>query len=80
MTALIILLILAYIPAHIAEKKGRSFTLWYIYAVALWIVAMIHCLIISDNNKINCPFCQKSISKKALICPYCHSDLGKFHS
>ena len=54
---LIELLIIALIPAYIAKRKGRNFKRWYIYAVLLWIVAMIHSLLLSDHSGIKCPSC-----------------------
>lgn len=38
---IIVLLLIALIPASIASKKGKSFGLWYVYGVCLWIVGSI---------------------------------------
>lgn len=50
MYLLIILLLIAIIPAKIASDKGHSFVLWYIYGVLLWIVAFIHALCLNDES------------------------------
>lgn len=41
--------LLALLPALIAQSKGRSFLRWYIYCVLLFIVALLHSLIIKDK-------------------------------
>lgn len=40
-----ILLILSVIPATLAKNKGKSWLLWYVYAVILWPVSFIHVLL-----------------------------------
>lgn len=47
------LLIMALIPAFIAKNKGKSFGTWYIYGVALWIVALIHAITLKDESNEN---------------------------
>ena len=46
MEILVAALFLGLIPAAIASSKGRSFGLWYLYGVALFIVALIHSLVL----------------------------------
>lgn len=48
MEVLLICLVIGLIPAFIASSKGRSFFLWYIYGVALFIIAFIHSLVIKS--------------------------------
>lgn len=48
---IIVLLLIALIPASIASKKGKSFGLWYVYGVCLWIVALIHSLVLPDESQ-----------------------------
>ena len=43
--------ILAFIPASIANKKGRSFGAWWLYGWLLFIVALIHALCLPDVNE-----------------------------
>lgn len=73
--ALIIFIGLACIPAFIAEKKGRSFALWFVYGFLLFIVALIHSLMIEPNEYApgmkKCSECQKIISNEARVCSFC---------
>lgn len=43
-TALIFLAILALIPAALAAAHGRSFGTWWVYALFLWPIALVHSL------------------------------------
>lgn len=42
-------LLLGLIPAFIAKKKGRKFMLWWIYGTCLFLIALIHSLVISEQ-------------------------------
>lgn len=79
-------LVLGLIPAFIASLKGRNFILWYIYGVLLFIIALIHSLIISKDEKTiaeekraqgytECPFCKEYVKPGALVCPHCQRDI-----
>jgi hypothetical protein len=83
---IILLFLLALIPAFIASNKGRSFILWYIYGVALLIVAIPHSLIISKtqiqkdkelsaSGYTECPFCKEPVKVGAIVCPHCRREL-----
>ena len=50
MEILIVAALIGLIPAFIAQKKGRSFGLWWIYGAALFIVALPHALIMSASE------------------------------
>ena len=46
----VVLALLALIPAKIAAGKGRSFAIWYVFGLLLWIVALVAALIIKDER------------------------------
>ncbi|WP_146104945.1 zinc ribbon domain-containing protein [Veillonella sp. T34266-5] len=79
----IILGIIAMIPAIIANNKGRSFWGWLIYGNFLWIIALIHSIVLTDNDNAmkknsdlkKCPFCGEFIRQEAVKCRYCQSEL-----
>ncbi len=66
------LLVIALIPASIAQKKGRSFILWYIFGVCLWFVAVVAALVVSDKNN-RCKECLSVIDERAKTCPNCRT-------
>lgn len=43
------MIIVGWIPALIAHRKGRNFFLWWIYGGALFIIALIHSLLITTH-------------------------------
>jgi hypothetical protein len=70
-----VLLIIAMIPAAIAHSKGRSFMGWWLYGMALWIIALPHS-IMAKNLKEARAEAQRQQDYKAQIdssktCPKC---------
>ncbi|WP_127011201.1 hypothetical protein [Veillonella sp. CHU594] len=77
-----ILSIILLLPANIAHRKGKSFSLFAIYGILLWIVAIIHSIMMSSNKvkaepdkyKV-CPYCGETVLKVAKKCKHCHEML-----
>lgn len=53
----------------IAKYKGRSFFLWFLYALVLNVIAFIHVLCVRKMKK--CPMCMEDIDADAKICSHC---------
>lgn len=51
MEILLIAAVIGVIPAFIAQSKGRNFLLWYVYGVALFIIALIHSLLLKAPDR-----------------------------
>jgi hypothetical protein len=45
-----IMLVIGWIPALIAKKKGHNFFLWWVYGGALFVIALIHALLIKPRE------------------------------
>ncbi|MDC9599036.1 zinc ribbon domain-containing protein, partial [Xenorhabdus anantnagensis] len=86
MDFLLAAVILGLIPALIANSKGRSFILWWIYGFALFIIALVHSILINKNiagverkqmkeGLVKCPYCAEMIKEEAIRCKHCGSDV-----
>jgi predicted amidophosphoribosyltransferase len=71
---MVLLALIALIPAKIAAKKGHSFWLWYAFAIAFWIVALPAALIVKDTRP-TCPYCAEPVRAEASVCPHCHREM-----
>lgn len=68
---LIIVILLGLIPAAIAQRKGESFVVWWIYGALLFIVALPHALL----KKPNVPALEANAAKSGMKkCPYLCGD------
>lgn len=85
---LIVSVFLGLIPAFIAQSKGRPFLLWYIYGIALFIVALIHSIVIQKSEEkknddlksqgyTECPFCKELVKPGATVCPHCQRNIQR---
>ena len=70
------------LPANIAHRKGRSFSLFAIYGILLWIAAIMHSIMMSSNkvkadqkNYKACPYCGETVLKVAKKCKHCHEQI-----
>lgn len=87
MGILVLVIIIALIPATIASLKGRSFIGWWIYGFLLFIVALPHALIIKpdqsaiDERRLSagdlrkCPHCAELVKSEAKVCRYCQREI-----
>ena len=79
MEGLLIAFFIGLIPAFIAKNKGRSFWLWYLFGVALFIVALPCALLCKDHSGMQCPACKEWIKEDAAICKHCHTVISDYY-
>ena len=68
---IILAAIFGLIPGAIAQSKGHSFLLWWIFGTLLWIVAMPCALMLSRTGEKKCPACAEFVKNDAKVCRYC---------
>jgi hypothetical protein len=86
---LVIVVLIGLIPAAVAQSKGHSFVLWWLFGAALFIVALPCALMLkSDASAIEakaiaegsrkCPYCAELVKAEASVCRYCQRELPPF--
>ena len=78
MEIVVLLLFMALIPAFIAKSKGHSFWAFYIFGIALWIVALIVAICMGRNrdHEKKCPACAEWVKAEALVCKHCQHNFS----
>jgi hypothetical protein len=84
---IVIVVLIGLLPAAIAAGKGRSFVAWWIYGMAIFIVALPHALMLKRDQRaldrralkggqmIKCPHCAELVKREAQVCRYCNREL-----
>ena len=70
----IVVVLLGFIPATIASGKGHSFVAWWLFGVALFVVALPCAIFLKPvmaGGSRPCPYCQASIPALATACSHC---------
>ena len=82
--------LLAFIPAAIAEGKGRDKGPWWVYGFLLFPIATIHALVLAPSGRaleqrqtqhaiaagnLRCQHCAEWIKREARVCRYCGRDV-----
>jgi hypothetical protein len=85
----LIVLGLVVLPAYIADRKGRSFSGFFVYSLFLWPIALIYSLIMTSTPEVQqrgaeargeirrCPACAELVQVAALRCKHCGEPLMK---
>jgi len=82
MGVLLIAVLIGLIPAAIAQGKGHSFGLWWLYGAAIFIIALPHALLLKPSRHAldqiqlesgfkKCPQCAEFVKSEAQICRFC---------
>jgi len=77
---IILWLAAAFIPAFVADNKGRSFWGYWFFALAFFFPALIVALLIQPavdaSTMRSCPHCLSQIPRAATVCSHCRRDVS----
>jgi len=74
---LLMAMLLGVITGSIAQKKGESFLIWWMFGTLLFIVALPLVLLMDatqpgrNQGVKKCPYCGSAMSVKEMECPRC---------
>jgi hypothetical protein len=79
LAVILVWLVGAFIPAFIADNKGRSFWGYWFFALAFFVPALIVALLLQpavDASTLRtCPHCYSQIPRAATVCSQCRRDV-----
>jgi hypothetical protein len=79
LAVIVVWLVAAFIPAFIADNKGRSFWGYWFFALAFFVPALIVALLVQpavDASTLRtCPHCYSQIPRAATVCSQCRRDV-----
>lgn len=70
---LILVAVLALIPAVIARRKGRWFLGWWVIGFLALPIVFIAAIVVGPSRR--CPFCREAIQAGATVCRHCRTSL-----
>jgi hypothetical protein len=87
MEILVMAALIGLVPGAIAQSKGHSFVLWWIYGAMLFIIALPHSLLLKQNaaglerkqlseGMKKCSSCAEMIKSEAVVCRFCGREVA----
>ncbi len=64
--------LLSFIPAAMASRKGRSVAIWFVVSLLVSpLLAFASIASARDLTRLPCPYCAEAIKIQATVCPHC---------